>query len=119
MAELTLEQQVARLAAIEDIKQMKARYCHYADHGYDPDGLASLFVEDAHWDGGQFGVYEGREAIREFFTGIGDDIVFAIHPDEPDHHRRRRHGEREMVAHHVVHHDGRWPQGGALVRRRV
>ena len=80
MAELTLEQQVARLAAIEDIKQMKARYCHYADHGYDPDGLASLFVEDAHWDGGQFGVYEGREAIREFFTGIGDDIVFAIHP---------------------------------------
>ena len=52
MAELTLEQQVARLAAIEDIKQMKARYCHYADHGYDPDGLASLFVEDAHWDGG-------------------------------------------------------------------
>ena len=79
MAELTLEQQVARLAAIEDIKQMKARYCSYADHGYDPDGLASLFVEDAHWDGGQFGVYEGREAIRAFFAGISSDIVFAIH----------------------------------------
>ncbi len=27
MSELTLEQQVARLTAIEDIKQMKARYC--------------------------------------------------------------------------------------------
>ncbi len=45
MSELTLEQQVARLTAIEDIKQMKARYCGYADDGYDPEGLASLFVE--------------------------------------------------------------------------
>ena len=80
MAELTLEEQVARLTAIEDIKRMKAQYCYYADHGYDPDGLASLFVEDARWDGGDFGVYEGKEAIREFFAGIKDDIVFAIHP---------------------------------------
>ena len=80
MAELTLEQQVAKLTAIEDIKRMKARYCHYADHGYDPDGLASLFIEDAIWDGGAFGLYEGREAIRAFFAGIKDDIVFAIHP---------------------------------------
>ena len=80
MAELTLEQQVARLTAIEDIKQMKSQYCYYADHGYDPDGMASLFVEDAIWDGGDFGRYEGKAAIREFFVGIKDEIVFAIHP---------------------------------------
>ena len=80
MAELTLEQQVARLTAIEDIKQMKSQYCYYADHGYDPDGMAGLFVEDAIWDGGDFGRYEGKAAIREFFVGIKDEIVFAIHP---------------------------------------
>ena len=80
MTELTLEQQVARLAAIEDIKQMKAQYCAYADHGYDPEGMASLFTEDAIWDGGDFGRFEGVNAIKEFFSKISSDIVFAIHP---------------------------------------
>ena len=59
MTELTLEQQVQRLTDIEAIKQMKSQYCYYADHGYDPDGMVSLFVEDAIWDGGDFGRYEG------------------------------------------------------------
>ena len=67
MTELTLEQQVARLAAIEDIKQMKAQYCAYADHGYDPEGMASLFTEDAIWDGGDFGRFEGVDAIEPGF----------------------------------------------------
>ena len=80
MTELTLEQQVARLVAIEDIKQMKAQYCAYADHGYDPEGMASLFTEDAIWDGGDFGRFEGVDAIKEFFSKISSDIVFAIHP---------------------------------------
>lgn len=79
MGEQTLEQQVARLTAIEDIKQMKALYCHYCDNGYDPDGIAGLFTEDGIWDGADFGRYEGREAIREFFRGISSDIVFAGH----------------------------------------
>ncbi|MDP6843140.1 MAG: nuclear transport factor 2 family protein [Rhodospirillales bacterium] len=79
MSEPTLEQQVARLTAIEDIKQMKARYCGYADAGYDPEGLASLFVEDGIWDGGEFGRYVGAEAIKEFFGGISSDIIFAGH----------------------------------------
>ena len=80
MTELTLEQQVQRLTDIEAIKQMKSQYCYYADHGYDPDGMVSLFVEDAIWDGGDFGRYEGVDEIREFFVGIKDEIVFAIHP---------------------------------------
>ena len=42
--------------------------------------MVSLFVEDAIWDGGDFGRYEGVEEIREFFVGIKDQIVFAIHP---------------------------------------
>ena len=79
MAELTLEQKVDRLTAIEDIKQMKAQYCAYCDSGYDPEGIASLFVEDGIWDGGEFGRYEGVEAIKEFFRGISSDITFAGH----------------------------------------
>ena len=80
MSNMSLEQQVERLTAIEDIKQMKARYCAYADNGYDPEGMATLFTEDAIWDGGDFGRYEGVEAIKKFFAGISDDIIFAIHP---------------------------------------
>jgi hypothetical protein len=80
MAQISLEEQIARLAAIEDIKQLKARYCAFCDADYDPDGLASLFVEDGVWDGGpEFGLHEGRDAIREFFGGAADSIVFAAH----------------------------------------
>ena len=79
MAELTLEQQVARLTAIEDIKQMKALYCSYCDKGYDPEGIASLFVEDGIWDGADFGRHVGVPAIKEFFRGVSSDIIFAGH----------------------------------------
>jgi hypothetical protein len=80
MNDRALEQQIARLTAIEDIKQLKARYCAYCDAQYDPDGLASLFVEDGVWDGGkEFGRYEGRESIRAFFRSVSSSLVFAAH----------------------------------------
>lgn len=80
MATLNLEQQIARLAAIEDIKQLKARYCAFCDDQYDPEGLASLFVEEGIWDGGpEFGCHEGRDAIRTFFRGASGQIEFAAH----------------------------------------
>ena len=79
MGELTLEQQVTRLTAIEDIKQLKAQYCAYCDDGYDPEGIARLFTEDAIWDGADFGRHVGIEAITEFFAGISADITFAGH----------------------------------------
>ena len=79
MAEPTMEQQVARLTAIEDIKQMKALYCAYCDDGYDPEGIGALFVEEGIWDGADFGRYVGRAAIMEFFGGISGDITFAGH----------------------------------------
>ena len=76
----TLEQQIAHLTAIEDIKRLKAVYCAYCDDDYDPDGLAALFVETGVWDGGpEFGRHEGREAIRTFFRGASGSIVFAAH----------------------------------------
>ena len=59
-----LERRVRALEDIEAIKQLKYRYADACDRGYDADALADLFTEDAVWDGGLFGRYEGREAIR-------------------------------------------------------
>jgi hypothetical protein len=79
MTSLTLEQRVARLESIEDIRALKAVYCDLCDRGYDPEGLAAMFTEDAVWDGGLFGRYEGRRAIHNFFKGISGSLVFAAH----------------------------------------
>jgi hypothetical protein len=68
------------LEDIEAIKILKARYGYYCDDSYDPEGISSLFVEDGVWDGGQFGRYEGRQAIHDFFRDLArDKIGFAMH----------------------------------------
>ena len=74
-----IEQRLARLEAIEDIRALKAKYCALCDADYDPDGLAALFLPDGVWDGGPFGRHVGREAIRAFFQGISGSIVIAAH----------------------------------------
>ena len=46
---MTIDQLAERLQVLEDIeaiKRLKARYCAQCDDGYNPDGIASLFVED-------------------------------------------------------------------------
>jgi hypothetical protein len=70
---------VARLEDIEALKALKARYAYYCDHGYDADGMASLFVEDSVWTSNAFGTYHGREAIREFQANISSQILWALH----------------------------------------
>jgi uncharacterized protein (TIGR02246 family) len=67
------------LADIEAIKQLKHTYCGFCDAGYDADGIASLFTEDAVWDGGPMGTHDGREAIRTFFQGSSKRVPFALH----------------------------------------
>ncbi len=80
MSEASLADRVARLEAIEAIKQLKATYCLHCDDNYDPDAIAALFVEDAVWDGGRKrGRLVGRAAIRDFFAGVSGKIVFAAH----------------------------------------
>jgi ketosteroid isomerase-like protein len=74
-----LERRVRVLEDVEAIKRLKHRYADACDCGYDADALAELFAEDAVWDGGLFGRYEGREAIRDFFRGVSSSIVFAMH----------------------------------------
>ena len=76
---MDLEKTVQRLADIEDIKQLKARYASACDDDYNPEKLATLFAEDAIWDGSILGYAEGREAIREFFAGSSQLVPFAVH----------------------------------------
>jgi len=75
----SLEARLARLEDIEAIKALKARYAYYCDHGYDADGMASLFVEDSTWTSNAFGTYHGREAIRAFQANISSQILWALH----------------------------------------
>ena len=76
----TIEERLARLEAIEEIKALKARYCAYADDDYDAEGLASLFVPDGIWDGGEeFGRYHGREELKNFLNRTRGEIRFAAH----------------------------------------
>jgi uncharacterized protein (TIGR02246 family) len=70
---------LARLEAIEEIKQLKAVYCLHCDRGYAPDAIAALFTEDAVWDGGTGGKAVGRAAIREFFVAASGRFPYAAH----------------------------------------
>jgi ketosteroid isomerase-like protein len=79
MSNTNLELRVRRLEDIEELKQLKARYAAYCDDDYDADGLAPLFTEDAIWDGGTLGRFEGRAAIRAFFDAADQVVPFAIH----------------------------------------
>ena len=71
---------LARLEAIEAIRELKARYADVCDTGYDPVRMRPFFTEDAVWDGGpRFGRYEGADAVCEFFAGISSEITWALH----------------------------------------
>lgn len=78
---MDLEQRIARLEAIEEIKQLKAQYAQVCDDGYKPEGMEPLFTEDAVWDAssGGWGRHEGREAICAFFGGVSEPITWALH----------------------------------------
>jgi hypothetical protein len=74
-----IEKRLNALEGVEAIKRLKARYSAYCDDNYNPDKLATLFAEDAVWDGGDFGRHAGREAIRQFFSGAPEALPFAVH----------------------------------------
>ncbi len=74
-----LEGKVRDLEAANEIRNLKAAYAAACDDNYNPDVIASLFVEDAVWESQGLGRFEGREAIREFFRGISSYFTFALH----------------------------------------
>lgn len=78
----SIEARLGRLEDLERIKALKARYALACDNNYDPDGIASLFVEDGVWEAetdGPAGRYASREAIREFFAQTSEQYVWALH----------------------------------------
>jgi hypothetical protein len=60
---------MARGDDFEELRQLSARYAHFADFG-GADDVALLFAEDGVWDGRQSGqpLREGHDAIRDGFT---------------------------------------------------
>ena len=74
-----IERRLQVLEDIEAIKQLKARYCAYCDDGYDPEGIAGLFIDGGVWDGGRRGRFEGKEAIKGFFVQAAQTFSFALH----------------------------------------
>ena len=69
MSELeAVQERLRRLEDIEAIRQLKARYCAFADRGYehastDDAAFADLFVEDGVFESSS-GPIRGRDAIR-------------------------------------------------------
>ena len=74
-----MDKNIQRLIDIEEIKQLKHKYCAACDDNYNPDKIADMFAEDGIWDGGGLGAANGREGIREFFKGVLGLVEFAIH----------------------------------------
>jgi hypothetical protein len=83
MTEKQLKALEKRIQVIEDIQainDLKAAYAAVCDDRYNPPKAVKLFTEDAVWDGGKdFGVHRGRDAIKKFFEGVAQNIVFAVH----------------------------------------
>ncbi len=76
-----------QLAAREAIRHTIASYTYAADRGRFDD-LVALFAPDGvlevHGIGGARA--QGRDAIREFFTGVNTDVVATAPPGRMQHH---------------------------------
>lgn len=83
MSDVNVEQladRVQRLEDIEAIKRVIVRYAQGADKRNDPDIMVPLFAENGVWDGGdRFGVYQGHDALRNFFAETGSFINWTLH----------------------------------------
>ena len=75
------------LIALEDLKELKARYCRHVDN-LEADEFADLFTEDAVMDmrealpgmlQGPEGIINGRAAIRDLVTGVKTAGVRSVH----------------------------------------
>jgi uncharacterized tellurite resistance protein B-like protein len=73
-----LESRVRRLEDLEAIKQLKAIYCFRID-AREIDALMERFTEDAVWDGGPMGRFEGRDAIGRFLRELPQQLSFSLH----------------------------------------
>lgn len=111
----TLEERLKLMEDIQEILQLKAAYWNACDGGWgrpthDYDQVASLFVEDGVWESSRSGPIRGREAIREYFKKLREEVAFAIHcGSNPVVHVN---GDRATGNWHAVINIGNPPKGG-------
>ena len=75
-----LEQQVARLTAAENIRNVIARYAKAGDDQNNPDEMRKLLAKNAIWEAKGFGKFEGRDLIAEKLADIGREmIIWSLH----------------------------------------
>jgi hypothetical protein len=76
------DDQVQRLADIEEISRLKARYCRCVDTK-DWDGYGALVTDDfrAETDSG---VHEGRDAVLAYLSGALGNAVTVHHVHQPE-----------------------------------
>ena len=68
---MTLEQRLARLEAIEAIRQLKHRYLAVCD-AKDPIAMRACFVDGPmHIDYGVVGIFENADAVAKIFAELG------------------------------------------------
>ena len=77
-----LAEQVQLLSDIEAIKLLKYQYARGCEQammeGNNKPVLATL-TQDAVWDGGDFGHYEGLDQLDQFFSGLNATFTFTWH----------------------------------------
>ncbi|HZZ47668.1 MAG TPA: nuclear transport factor 2 family protein [Pseudonocardia sp.] len=76
---MSLEQRLRCLEDINEIQRLKSEYTLACDDNYNPDAICELFTDDGLWSMNVFGHYEGKEAIRGFFTSVSKQIVWSLH----------------------------------------
>jgi SnoaL-like domain len=75
-----IAERLTRLEDIRAIEQLKYRYAGFCDNGYDPQGIASLFVEDGRWVvDGEGGSMTGHDEIKAHFKALSSKITWALH----------------------------------------
>jgi ketosteroid isomerase-like protein len=72
-----LEQRIARLESIEEIRRLRADYHHFVNTGQF-DRVSSLFAADGVCDLSYLGRYDGRDAVHAGYLAMGARERFRI-----------------------------------------
>jgi hypothetical protein len=79
-----LEQRLHYFEDLDAIRRLKTRYFEACDGGYGgvashrPTEIARTFAENGRWDGGPFGVLDGRQAITDFYEKTPQMLAFTV-----------------------------------------
>lgn len=67
---MDLEARIARLEAIESIRQLKAGYCEVCDDNHNTDEIGKLFTDDRIWEGKGIGRAQRPEELTALFKSF-------------------------------------------------